>query len=223
LFFHWDWEGAEQESERAIAINPGLAELHHLHAYVLEPLNRVEESLEEDKLCVELDPFGRYWAYAFALYRARRFEAAIKEINMRAEVGGYGQPLYEFLGLSHAHRGEFAEAVEAWKKAEEADGHTDEAKGLESAFREHGFSGVMELRYQLRKAAAKQRHVSQIDLAEAAAGAGHKTEALGNLEAAYKEHEPLMVRLLHNPAFDVLYEEPRFKELARKMKLPGTE
>jgi len=47
IIFHWIGKG-EQESERAIAINPGLAELHHLHAYVLEPLNRVEESLQED-------------------------------------------------------------------------------------------------------------------------------------------------------------------------------
>jgi hypothetical protein len=113
--------------------------------------------------------------------------------------------------------------VEAWKKREQEDGRLEAAKALESAFRDHGFAGVMELRYQWRKTEANQHYVSQIELAQAAAGAGHKTEALGNLEAAYEDREPLMVRLLHNPAFDVLHDEPRFKALARKMKLPGSE
>lgn len=221
LFFRWDWEGAELESKRAIELNPGLAELHHLHAYVLEARNQVEESLQEDKLCVELDPFGRYWAYAFALYRARRYEEAIKEIKERAEVRGNWEPLYELLGLSYAHLGEYSEAVEAWKKPAEEEGRQEAAKELENTFHEHGFAGVMELRYRLQKEEVKKHYVSQINLAQAAAGANHKAEALTFLEKAYDEHEPLMVRLLHNPAFDELHEEPRFRVLVKKMGLPG--
>src|SRR5437762_11348229 len=74
LFLRWDWETAEKESERALALNPGLAELHHLHAYILDAQNRMEESLQEDKRCVEMDLFGRGWAYGCALYRACRFD-----------------------------------------------------------------------------------------------------------------------------------------------------
>ena len=80
LFLRWDWETAEKESERALALNPGLAELHHLHAYILDAENRMEESLQEDKRCVEMDPFGRGWAYGYALYRAGRFDDALKEL-----------------------------------------------------------------------------------------------------------------------------------------------
>jgi TolB-like protein/DNA-binding winged helix-turn-helix (wHTH) protein len=67
LFYRWDWEGAEKESERTIELNAGLAEAHHLHAYILETRNHTEEALQEDKLTVELDPFARPWAYGYAL------------------------------------------------------------------------------------------------------------------------------------------------------------
>lgn len=67
----------------------------------------------------------------------------------------------------------------------------------------------------------KTRYVSQLELAEAAAQANHKVEALGHLERAYQDHEPMMVRLLYNPALDPLHEESRFKELVKKIGLPG--
>jgi len=43
------------------------------------------------------------------------------------------------------------------------------------------------------------------------------------LEKAYDDHQPLMVRLLHNPQLDSLREEPRFKAIVKKMGLPGAE
>jgi tetratricopeptide (TPR) repeat protein len=56
LFYRWDWEGAEKESERAIELNPSLAEGHHLHAYILETRNHTEEALQEDKLTLSWIP-----------------------------------------------------------------------------------------------------------------------------------------------------------------------
>jgi len=70
---------------------------------------------------------------------------------------------------------------------------------------------VRELKYGVIKEAAKRQYVSQLFLADGAAGAGHKAEALTYLERAYEERQPLMVRLLHNPELDSLREEPRFK------------
>jgi len=75
-----------------------------------------DEALKEDKLCAELDPFGRWWSYGFALHRNRKFDEAIAEFKQRAEVipsGGFG---HQWMGLSYAFKGEQAKAVDQWKQ-----------------------------------------------------------------------------------------------------------
>ena len=223
LFFDWDWNSAEREMERALSLNPGIAEAHHLHSYILEAANRTEESLKEDKLCGELDPFGRSWSYPFALYRNRRFDEAIVEFQQRAEIVPSGGFEHELMGLAYAYKGDGAKATAEWKQRYVADGQPEIASKMEEAFRSGGIEAVWELKYELIKEAAKTQYVSQLDLADAAASAGHKAGALTYLERAYEERQPLMVRLLHNPELDSLREEPRFKAIVKKMGLPGAE
>lgn len=221
LFFHWDWESAERESQRALALNPGIAETHHLHAYILEAAGRTEEAIKEDKLCVELDPFGRWWSYGYALYRNRRFEESIREFHQRADLVPSEGFAHELLGLSYAQIGDAENAVEEWKKRYEKDGEHEMAEKIQAAYKSGGLEAVKEVRYKKELELVKTRYVSQLELAEAAAQANHKVEALGYLERAYQDREPMMVRLLHNPALDPLHEESRFKALVKKMGLPG--
>jgi len=223
LFFDWDWDSAEREMERALILNPGIAEAHHLHSYILEAANRTEEALKEDKLCGELDPFGRSWSYPFALFRNRRFDEAVAEFQQRAEIVPSRGFEHELMGLAYAYKGDGAKAVAEWKQAWVAYGQPEIASKIEETFRSGGIAAVWELKYRLIKASAKTRYVSQLDLADAAASAGHKAEALTYLDRAYEERQPLMVRLLHNPEIDSLREEPRFKAIVKKMGLPGAE
>jgi TolB-like protein/DNA-binding winged helix-turn-helix (wHTH) protein/Tfp pilus assembly protein PilF len=221
LFLRWDWETAEKESERALELNPGLAESHHLHAYILDAQNRMEESLQEDKRCVEMDPFGRGWAYGYALYRAGRLDEALKEFQQRSAAQPKDAFLHEFLSAIHERKREYPEAMAELKKARALEDPDDMMKALEEAYRKNGFVGVMDVRLARLKETAKTEYVAQLTLAGFAARANRKGEALRYLERAYEQHEPLMVRLLHEPALDSLHSEPRFKALAKKMGLPG--
>lgn len=221
LFLDWDWGTAEKESERALELNPGLAELHHLHAYILDAQNRMEESLQEDKRCVEIDPFGRGWAYGYALYRARRFDEALKEFEQKSAAQPNDPTMHSFMSAIQARKGEYAKAAEELKKSFQLVGRDEDWKKLDAAYGKAGFVGVMNARLAKAKEIAKTQYVAQLRLAEFAAQANRKEEALGYLEQAYEQHEPLMVRLLHNPALDSLKDEPRFKSLVKKMGLPG--
>ncbi len=223
LFFDWDWNSAEREMERALILNPGIAEAHHLHSYILEAANRTEEALKEDKLCGELDPFGRSWSYPFALYRNGRFDEAIAEFQQRAEIVPSRGFEHELLGFAYAYKGDGAKAVAEWKQRYVADGQPEIASKIEEAFRSGGIAAVWELRYELIKKAANTQYVSQLDLADAASSAGHKAEALTYLERAYDERQPLMVRMLHSPELGPLKEEPRFKAIVKKIGLPGAD
>ena len=48
-----------------------------------------------------------------------------------------------------------------------------------------------------------------------------KDEALDWLEMAYEEHDNNMPYISVDPLFDFLRDEPRFKEILRKMNLPS--
>src|SRR5262249_51544413 len=79
LAYRWDLQRAERESARALELNPGFAEGHHLRGYVLQALNRTDEAVQEQRKAIELDPFARPWELAYALVRARKFDAALNE------------------------------------------------------------------------------------------------------------------------------------------------
>src|SRR5437879_6084583 len=159
VFLDWDWNSAEREMERALSLNPGIAEAHHLHSYILEAGNRTEEALKEDKLCGELDPFGRSWSYPFALYRNRRFDEAIAEFQQRAEIVPSRGFERELLGLTYAYKGDAAKATAEWKQRYVADGQPEIGSQIEEAFRSGGIEAVWELRYELIKEAAKTQYV----------------------------------------------------------------
>src|SRR5205814_3266287 len=48
-FYDWDWQAAEQEFKRAIALNPTLAVPHKEYGWYLLPMGRFEDSLREFK------------------------------------------------------------------------------------------------------------------------------------------------------------------------------
>lgn len=84
LFHSWNPREAEVESRKAIALNPDWAEFHHLYCYILRAEGRDEESLNEQKRAIELDPYSRPWALGSEYTSLRRYDAAIAELEARA-------------------------------------------------------------------------------------------------------------------------------------------
>ena len=56
--FEWDWSGAEQNFQRAIRLNPGLAAACHSYGDLLNDLGRHEEGLRQIDRAIELDPLN---------------------------------------------------------------------------------------------------------------------------------------------------------------------
>jgi eukaryotic-like serine/threonine-protein kinase len=56
--FQWDWSGAEQNFQRAIRLNPGLAAAYHSYGDLLNDLGRHEDGLRQIDLAIELDPLN---------------------------------------------------------------------------------------------------------------------------------------------------------------------
>ena len=56
MFHHWDWVGAEQALDRALALNPNSAAAHHWRGVYLSLRGRLDEAKGEMHRALELDP-----------------------------------------------------------------------------------------------------------------------------------------------------------------------
>jgi predicted Zn-dependent protease len=71
----------------------------------------------------------------------------------------------------------------------------------------------------VRAERSKTIFVAPYGVAYEYAVAGDIDNAMNWLKKAYEEHDPNLPYLL-SPSFDILRDDPRFQELARKMNLP---
>ncbi|HET9802367.1 MAG TPA: winged helix-turn-helix domain-containing protein [Candidatus Acidoferrum sp.] len=217
FFYYWDWAGANKEIERAIELNPSLAEAHHLRAYVLSAMNQTEESLAEDKRSMEIDPFARPWAYGYALIRARRFDEALEELREKAEARPESGITRWFLSDAYFYKGDTKSAMEELKKVVARPGKEKAAARIGQAFERGGYEAVFQQFLDDDKLKAKKEYVSPLQMAENAARAGKKNEAIEYLEKACTERTPFIVLLQHSPQFDSLHSDPRYWAIVQKM------
>jgi tetratricopeptide (TPR) repeat protein len=220
LFLDWDWDRAEAESQRALALSPGFAEARHLHSYVLLALNRIPESLEEQKRSTEIDPFARPWALGYAFIHARQFDAAVSDLRMRVEVHPQDTSTRFMLSDAYWYQGRWKESAQAMEGALLAAGDKTAAAGVRRAFESGGDEAVSGWLLDRKKAAARKGYVSPRSLACGAARLHHTEETLGFLEAAYDERSPRLVYLKVEPKFDFLHSDERYRALVRKIGLP---
>jgi hypothetical protein len=67
---------------------------------------------------------------------------------------------------------------------------------------------------------ARKQHLSPIHFAYDYALLRRKDEAIAALEEDYREHDPWLVFLQREPAFDFIHADERYRDLVRKMGLP---
>ena len=58
FFYHWDWKGAYESFQKAITLTPGSAEAHQLYGMYLRALGELEESADELRTAIALDPLS---------------------------------------------------------------------------------------------------------------------------------------------------------------------
>lgn len=216
FFFGWDANAAERESARAIELSPRYAQAHHVRAHILAGLRRTDEAVLEDRLTMEIDPRLHPDALGRSLLYARQYDAGIAELRARAEVQPEDDDVHLTLSDLYWQKKMFAESVHELAKAYVP----KSAAELEDAFHRAGAQGAAEWRLAHAKKLQMQMYVSPLELAMAAARAGHKEETLRYLEESCRDHVPWLVFIGSEPDLDFVRSEPRYQAIVKKMGLP---
>ena len=93
-------------------------------------------------------------------------------------------------------------------------------KSLEEGFEEGGYNLAMQRTAEMMISQRDSIYLPSWQIATLYCRAEKKAEALEWLEKAYEEHDSNMPYISVDPLFDFLRDEPRFKELLKKMGLP---
>jgi tetratricopeptide (TPR) repeat protein len=220
LFYEYDWEASEREVRRAIALNPNYAFAHDQFGMLLAFVGRLDESIEEGKRAIALDPLSpQVLVDATMPFLFRRDFAAARELARRA---GELDPAFFFPvmleGWINLEAGNYREAIPALTRAGAMDAPPFVTAYLAFARGAAGDRvGAMAELEALRKMAGG-RPVLPFNLALVYLGLGERARAIDYAWQALAANSQMLGWLGHDAIFDSLRKEPRFIALLKRLR-----
>jgi len=221
--YDWDFAGAEQEYERAFAINPSYGSARQWHSLLLMARGRHQEALDEIERARALDPLSPVIPASRiqAFYFARQFDRAIEECRKALEVEPDFLIVHYHLGQSLVEKKEFPEAIAQLKKAESLAGGKSPVFTM-ALGHAYGVAGdrasAMKSLAELNAMAAKG-YVPALFFSAIYTGLGDRDRAIQWLQKAVDERTEYMIFMNVEPLADPLRSDPRFQALMRKVGL----
>jgi serine/threonine protein kinase/tetratricopeptide (TPR) repeat protein len=202
------WSESEKEFRRALALNPNDASAHYFYAFLfLMPENRIEQSLEEFRTALSLDPLSPIMNvnYGLTLMVAHRYPEAIAQIQKVLERDPSFSPASFYLSQVYASVGHYGEAVNELRK---------------SALIKNNISSTADLQGYLKLMLDSRSASPPTNLAVVYALAGDRNKAFEYLEKARAEQDSELMACIRFPAFDLLHSDTRYADFMRKLDLP---
>jgi TolB-like protein/DNA-binding winged helix-turn-helix (wHTH) protein/Tfp pilus assembly protein PilF len=220
--FDWDWDAAEREFNRAIALAPSYSCAHEDRAIFLASVGRRSEALAEIAKIDQLDyGFSSAGAESKTYYALRDYPQLIEASKRGLLLDPKDSGQHYFLGVGYEGTGDLQQAISEFQKAVQFSyGSPGPAVALAHAYSAAGrkAEAVKILRDLERK--SKEASVSPYTMATIYAGLGENDRAFDLLEKAYAEKSldfslPLQSDLL----LDRLRPDPRFQIMLRRIGL----
>jgi TolB-like protein/Flp pilus assembly protein TadD len=221
-YYEWDWNGAEDQFQKGIALNPNYPLLHHWRSLNLIAMGRMDEARAAMRRALELDPLLLVTNVNLGRidYYEGRYDQAIKQYQRALELDKDFMRTHLRLGLAYVQQGRYHEALVEYNKALEIAGDTPQIRAhiahvmAVSGKKSEALAGLAELQER-----AKRQYVPPYDIALIYVGLGEKDKAFAWLEKAYNDHSTEMIYFKVEPLLTPLRSDSRYQDLLRRMKL----
>jgi len=225
LWLHdWQWSEAQNEFKRSLELNPCSPTANHYYAECLMTMGRNAEALTRMKKSLELDPLSLIInvAIGWAHYHARQYDEAVEQLLRTAELDPNYPMTWWILGLVYRETARYDLAISAGEKAVNLSGGSPLMRAaLAQTFATAGTAQeAIQILDDLQKL-AKERYVASHFFAGIYVGLGEHDRALEYLEKPYAEHCQWLIYLHIDPSMDDLRNDPRFRDLLRRVDLPA--
>ncbi len=212
-----DWNGAEADLEKALALDPASDKVQGNYATLLERLGRLPEAIAVGRKATEIDPLSAIAWSNLGLYLTfhKDYPAADEalrrclEINPESSFGGHHLAILRLL------EGNAAAALATARKI-----GIEGFRLTDVAMAEHSLGHAEESQQALDDLIAKHALDGAYQVAEALAWRGEKDRAFEWLERAYQQRDGGLSEVKVDLLLGRLHDDSRFKKLLKKMNLP---
>lgn len=192
-----------------------------MYSQLLIVLGRPEEAMEHAELSLKLDPHNPWiiiWYSADLLFEHRYDEciSLCRELYEKNPTTFW--PLMISLYIALHMKEKYDEALEALRLA-----MCTQYKDFDHVFDQYeklGYDGTLNLEADTLLVQSKTKYLSRSDVAFIYALTANKERALDCLEQAYEMCDPVVPYTGVFPNLAILHDEPRYKEIMRKLNLP---
>jgi serine/threonine protein kinase/Tfp pilus assembly protein PilF len=229
FFYDWEWQKAEQEFKRAIALDPHNADALSFYSMFLGFEERFDEAIDQGGRAVAADPLSTLinmnvgWTY----FSAGLFDKTLDQVGKMIEVEPDFYGSYWLRGAIYLSEGEYDNAVNELKKAVSLGGRQIVMADLGGAYglagRNDEAKAILGQLLEMRQ----REYVPAICMARIYSRVGEADQAIDWLEKAFDEKNGEMVFLkgeidgaAQDDSLKSLGNDPRVINLLQKMNLP---
>jgi serine/threonine protein kinase/Tfp pilus assembly protein PilF len=212
----WNWTGAQEDFQRALALDPGNSLALRRYGLLLGAFGRLPEAIAMTKRAIELDPLSSVtWSNLGMLATgARQFAAADDAIRRALEIQPESPYGLNDLGTLQLLQAKAAQALATARRS-------DENSRLEhTAMAEYSLGHARESQQALDRLIAKFGHDCAYCVAGVYAWRGEKDQAFDWLDRAFRQRESGLTEIKYQREFDTLLGDERYTALMHRMNLP---
>jgi TolB-like protein/DNA-binding winged helix-turn-helix (wHTH) protein/Tfp pilus assembly protein PilF len=221
--FDWDWDAADREFNRAIALAPSYSCAHEDRATFLALIGRRAEALAEITKIDQLDyGFSAAHTESATYYELRDYPDLIEASRRALLLDSKDWSQHYTLGVGYEGTGKLLEAISEYQQAVELSaGDPGSTAALAHAFAAAGRKAEAEKILHDFERKSKSAQVSPYLMATMFASLGDKDRAFAFLEKAYQQRSLGMTEdLKADLRIDNLRSDPRFQALLQRIGLP---
>jgi TolB-like protein/DNA-binding winged helix-turn-helix (wHTH) protein/Tfp pilus assembly protein PilF len=220
--FDWNFEAGGKEFRRAIELSPGYATAHHWYAWHLSLLGRFDEAIAEMRRAENLDPLSLIINADLAelLVLAHNYDESIAQSRKTIEMDPNFALAHNQLAQAYLQKHMYDEAVAELNKAVQlSDDSPTCIANLARAYVATGKRSEAEKLLSDLKKRSNPAYSNAPEIAIIYISLSDTDQAMNWLEKGYEER--FNPGVLLRPGFDPLRSDPRFKNLVRRIGLPG--
>jgi len=220
LYSDWDYAAGVRDLQRALELNPNLAEARRNYSWAYRLVGRNQDGLAEMKHATELEPLTPLFPsdYAWQLQSDGQPDAALEQTRKALELDPKFAEGLAVQGFAYADKQMYNEALAAHRKAAEAD--AEWKWPLATTYARMGRKD--EARKIAADIAVQPDPMAQWSLGVIYAALGDSDQAFRWMEAAYKSRFSWVPWVFADPGFvfHSLRDDPRFQDMARRVGVP---
>jgi TolB-like protein len=222
--YDWNWTESDREYGKALQFDPTVSYIHLTRGVsYLAPLGKREEAVAELKKAVELEPLSLINNAIFGLSYlfAGQYDNALNQGEKTYDLDPNFRFGRQYLGSAYILLGRYDDAIALAERGLKTSPLSQEDLVIVGiAYAKSGRKLEAEQYLDRFRELAKTQYVRTGYTASIYAALGDKDKAFAELERSFEDKDCFLPRIKLDPFMDPLRDDPRFKDLLKRMGLP---